>query len=86
MPVKRSAKREERKSATRRRRNDARRSAVRYWRRKVQKLTEAGQVDEARASLPQLQKAVDKAAARGVIHPNRAARMKARLAKSLDQS
>lgn len=41
---------------------------------------------EARASLPQLQKAVDKAAARGVIHPNRAARMKARLAKSLDQS
>jgi len=43
-------------------------------------------VDEARASLPQLQKAVDKAAARGVIHPNRAARMKARLAKSIHQS
>lgn len=68
---------------TRRARNDARRSSVRFWRRKVEKLVEAGNVDEARTALPQLQKAVDKAAARGVIHPNRAARLKARLAKSL---
>jgi small subunit ribosomal protein S20 len=67
---------------TRRRRNDARRGAIRFWRRKVQKLVEAGGASEAQQSLPQLQKAVDKAAARGVIHPNRAARIKARLAKS----
>jgi len=33
-----------------------------------------------------VQKAVDKAADRGVIHPNRAARLKARLAKSLRHS
>jgi small subunit ribosomal protein S20 len=71
---------------TRRRRNDSRRSSIRFWRRKVQKLVEAGEVDEAQKSLPQLQKAADKAAARGVIHPNRAARIKARLAKSLDRS
>lgn len=71
---------------TRRRRNDARRSAVRFWRRKVQKLVESGNSGEAQTSLPQLQKAVDKAAARGVIHPNRAARLKARLAKSLHRS
>jgi len=71
---------------TRRRRNDARRSAVRFWRRKVQKLVESGDRHEAQASWPQLQKAVDKAAARGVIHPNRAARLKARLARSLHRS
>ncbi|MEW6216604.1 MAG: 30S ribosomal protein S20 [Candidatus Bipolaricaulota bacterium] len=86
MPIKHSAKREERKGATRRRRNDARRSAVRFWRRKVQKLVESGNTNEAQTSLPQLQKAVDKAADRGVIHPNRAARLKARLAKSLRHS
>lgn len=70
----------------RRHRNDARRSAVRFWRRKVQKLVESGETGEAQKALPQLQKAVDKAAARGVIHPNRAARMKARLARSLRRS
>ncbi len=63
-----------------------RRSAVRFWRRKVQKHVEVGERKEAQAALPQLQKAVDKAAARGVIHPNRAARLKARLAKSLRRS
>ncbi|MCX7750993.1 MAG: 30S ribosomal protein S20 [Candidatus Bipolaricaulota bacterium] len=65
----------------RRRRNDARRSAIRFWRRKIQKLVEEGNLTEAQAALPQLQKAVDKAAARRVIHPNRAARLKARLAR-----
>jgi len=53
---------------------------------KVQKLVESGNTNEAQTSLPQLQKAVDKAADRGVIHPNRAARLKARLAKSLRHS
>lgn len=42
---------------------------------------EAGNLSEARAALPQLQKAIDKAAARRVIHPNRAARLKARLTR-----
>ncbi len=43
-------------------------------------------MDEARKALPRLQKAVDKAAARNVIHPNRAARLKARLARSIPRS
>ncbi|GAB4313405.1 MAG: hypothetical protein Kow0097_14550 [Candidatus Bipolaricaulota bacterium] len=66
----------------RRRRNDARRSAIRFWRRRVEKLVAAGEQGEVQQALPQLQKAVDKAAARGVIHPNRAARLKSRLAKA----
>jgi len=67
----------------RRRRNDLRKSAIRYWRRQIQKLIEAGQVDEAAKAFPQFQKAVDKAAARRAIHPNRAARLKARMARRL---
>ncbi len=71
---------------TRRRRNDARRSAIRFWRRRVEKLVAAGEQEAVQQSLPQLQKAVDKAAARGVIHPNRAARLKSRLARSPHRS
>ncbi|MBC7093369.1 30S ribosomal protein S20 [Candidatus Bipolaricaulota bacterium] len=66
-----------------RRSNHLRKSAVRFWRRKFQKLVEAGDKEEARKVLPQFQKAVDKAAARGAIHPNRAARLKARLSRRL---
>jgi len=67
----------------RRRRNDLRKSAIRYWRRHIQKLVAAGQVDEAREAFSKFQKAVDKAAQRRTIHPNRAARLKARMARRL---
>jgi len=83
IPNTRSAKRQLRKSLRRRRRNDLRRSAIRYWRRHLQKLIEAGQVEEATAAFSQFQKAVDKAAQRRAIHPNRAARLKARMARRL---
>lgn len=64
----------------RRRRNELRKSAIRYWRREVLRLSQAGDVDSARRALAMFQKAVDKAAIRGTIHPNRAARLKSRLA------
>lgn len=83
IPNTRSAKRQLRKNLRRRRRNDLRKSAIRYWRRHIQKLMEAGQLDEARKAFPQFQKAVDKAAQRRTIHPNRAARLKARMARRL---
>ncbi len=67
----------------RRRRNDLRKSAIRYWRKQIQKLMEAGQVEEAREAFSSFQKAVDKAAQRRAIHPNRAARLKARMARRL---
>ncbi|MCD5408336.1 30S ribosomal protein S20 [Candidatus Bipolaricaulota bacterium] len=83
MPNTRSAKRQLRKNLRRRRRNDLRKSAIRYWRRHIQKLMEAGQLEEAQKAFPQFQKAVDKAAQRRTIHPNRAARLKARMARRL---
>jgi len=67
----------------RRRRNDLRKSAIRYWRRRIQDLIKSGQVEEAQKEFPQYQKAVDKAAQRRAIHPNKAARLKARLARKL---
>jgi len=44
---------------------------------------EAEQWDEAQKAFPEFQKAVDKAAQRRAIHPNRAARLKARMAGRL---
>jgi small subunit ribosomal protein S20 len=49
--------------------------------KKVQKLVEAGSVDEAKTLLPTAFKALDKAAKRNIIHPNNASRAKSKLAK-----
>ncbi len=53
---------------------------MRYWRREVLRLAQSGDVEGARRAFAAFQKAVDKAAIRGVIHPNKAARVKSRLA------
>ncbi|HAF70047.1 TPA: 30S ribosomal protein S20 [Candidatus Acetothermia bacterium] len=84
MPNTQSAKRQLRKSLRRRRRNELRKSAIRYWRHQLERLVEAGRLDEAREAFSQFQKAVDKAAQRRAIHPNRAARLKARMARRLN--
>jgi ribosomal protein S20 len=42
-----------------------------------------GQIEEAQKAFPQFQKAVDKAAQRRTIHPNKAARLKSRFARRL---
>lgn len=63
----------------RRRRNDLRKSAIRYWRKQILKLLSEGKKDEALKVFPDYQKAVDKAASHGAIHPNKADRLKARM-------
>ncbi len=63
----------------RRRRNELRKSAIRFWRKEVVRLAHGGDLDGARRAFVMFQKAVDKAANRGAIHPNRAARLKSRL-------
>ncbi len=67
----------------RRRRNDLRKSAIRYWRKQILRLLEAGNREEAQKLFPNFQKAVDKAASHGAIHPNKADRLKARLWKRI---
>lgn len=54
--------------------------------RQIRKHLSAGQKQEAQALLPQLAKALDKAASRGAIHQNKAARLKARFMKLVAQA
>lgn len=51
---------------------------------KAEKLITAGKADEAKAAVVDALSKLDKAAVKGVIHPNNAARRKARLAKKLN--
>lgn len=75
-----------RKSERARLRNLQRKEAIRRVIRQIRKYLTAGQKAEAAALLPQLAKAVDKAAARGAIHQNKAARLKARWMKLVAQA
>lgn len=67
-------------------RNLKRKEAIRQVIRQIRKHLLAGQKQEAQALLPQLAKAADKAAARGAIHKNKAARLKARFMKLVAQA
>jgi small subunit ribosomal protein S20 len=51
--------------------------------KKVRKHVAAGEIKEATALMPEAYKAIDKAAKRGVIKPNTAARKKSRLMGSV---
>jgi small subunit ribosomal protein S20 len=73
------------------RQNEKRRARNRFFRatarteiKKTRRLIEAGELDEAREAVVQAIKALDKAAQKGVIHKNNAARRKSRLMKYLN--
>ncbi|OHA48965.1 MAG: 30S ribosomal protein S20 [Candidatus Terrybacteria bacterium RIFCSPHIGHO2_01_FULL_48_17] len=83
MPLLKSAKKALRQSVRRRTRNLTRKKAVRDVRIEIRKLVSQGKKKEAEALLPKAYKAFDKAAKRGVIKQNTAARLKSRLTKSL---
>ena len=57
-------------------------SRVKAIRTAVRKVGEAGTADEKQMAFREAQSLLDKAGRRRVIHPNAAARMKSRLAKS----
>ena len=67
-------------------RNLKRKESIRQVIRQIRKYLMAGQKQEAQALLPHLAKAADKAAARGAIHKNKAARIKARFMKLVAQA
>jgi small subunit ribosomal protein S20 len=53
--------------------------------KKARRLIEEGRLEEAREAVRRAQAALDKAAKKGVIHQNRAARRKSRLMEQLNQ-
>lgn len=79
MPITRSAKKALRQSFRRRARNLVKKEAYKRLVRDIKKLTALGKNKEAEKILPQLYKALDKAAKTNVIKKNKAARLKSRL-------
>ena len=75
----RSAEKRVRQAEQRRLRNRSIRGATRTQIRKAQPLIAAGRIEEAAVAVRQAVSVLDKAAEKGVIHPNNAARRKSRL-------
>jgi small subunit ribosomal protein S20 len=73
-------------SARKRERNRAFRSQARTLINKTRRLIAEGQIQEAREEAQRTIVALDKAAEKGIIHKNKAARCKSRLMKKLNQS
>ncbi len=84
MPNIKSSIRSVKTDAERRARNAMAKSAFRNASRKVLDLTKAGQKEEAQLSLAVASGLIDKAARKGIIHKNTAARKKSRLAKKIN--
>lgn len=83
MPITSGAKKAHRGSLKKRVFNVRRSRAMNDVVKKAQKLVAAGQTKEAEAMLPQAYQAIDKAAKRGVIKENTAARKKSRLVAAI---
>jgi len=81
MPITRSAKKALRQSIRRREQNLSRKEAYKRVVKEVRRLANAGSNDDARKLLPQLYKALDKAAKTRAIAKNKARRLKSRLTK-----
>lgn len=84
MPHIRSAIKRLRQAEKRRVRNRIYRSQARTFIKKTNQLIAAGRLDEAREMAQQAVSALDKAAGKGIIHRNNAARRKSRLLKRLN--
>lgn len=85
MPIKESAKKELRKAKKRRVLNVKRQKTMKDTLKKISKLMLAGKKDEAKKMISTAYQAIDKAAKRGVIKKNTAARKKSRLMKALNK-
>lgn len=82
MPTIKSAEKRLRQSEKRREHNKSVKSRIRT---ETKKLLDTGSPEEARERLQDLYGLLDRAAAKGVIHENKAAREKSRLARHVEQ-
>lgn len=79
MPNTTSAKKRLRQSLIRRDRNRAAKSQLRGALRKTREAVQAGKLEEAQALVNTTARLLDKVAAKGIIHTNKASRLKSRL-------
>ncbi|MGC8778305.1 MAG: 30S ribosomal protein S20 [Candidatus Caldatribacteriaceae bacterium] len=85
MPNTKSAWKNLRKSEKRRLRNKSVKSSSKTYVKRFLELVNSGKTEEAKAFLSEVTKKVDMAASKGVFHKNKAARIKSRLARRLNQ-
>lgn len=83
MAITKSAKKAARAAERRQVFNARRKKAMKDVLKELSKLTGAKETSAANALLPKAYKAIDKAAKRGVLKPNTAARIKSRISKRL---
>lgn len=83
MPNSESAKKRLRQNEVRRLRNRSTKSGVRTQIRKVRTAIAAGNVEESETEYRTAVKKLDRAASKGIIHANAAARTKSRLSKAI---
>lgn len=84
MPNIKSSIRSVKTDAERRAKNAPIKAALRNASRKVVAMTETGAQEDAKATLATASGLIDKAARKGIIHKNAAARKKSRLAKKVN--
>ncbi len=86
MPNSKSAKKRLRQDAVRRLRNRMVKSAMRNQLRRVRDAVTAGDVEKAQEEYRDAARKLDRAGARNIIHPNKAARTKSRLQKLIKKA
>lgn len=86
MPITKGAAKTHRSSLRKRVFNLRRKNTMNETVKKMRKLIDAGKSDDAQKMLPEAYKAIDKAAKRGVIKANTAARKKSRLSAAIKRS
>ena len=86
MPITKSAQKQVRVSERKRLRNQPIRSQCKTTITKAEKLIFSGKLDEAVTAVTEAVSTLDKAAEKGVIHANNAARRKSRLLKKLNSA
>jgi len=86
LPVIKSAQKQERVAGKKRLRNKSVRSQCKTEITKSEKLVFSGELEAAEKAVTSTLSALDKAAEKGIIHANNAARRKSRLMKKLNQA
>lgn len=86
MPITKGAHKAHRSSLKKHVFNVRRKTAMNDTVKKVRKMVEAGNVEEAQKMLPKAYQVIDKAAKRGVIKDNTASRKKSRLAAAIKKA
>lgn len=86
MPNIKSSVKDVKKSRENRLRNLETKSKIKTFVKKTKSTAEAGEKEDARKLLQESESVIDKAAERGIIHKNAAARRKSRLAKAVNKA